>query len=450
MCGQSVIESPIVALAPSKSWLAAEKPVLLTFEAGPSENSTSVVLDTLAKYQIKAVFFVVARHLRKAGNLAMVKRMLFEGHMVGNNSYSHVDLTNKSPKRIYSEIADAQVVLEDLGVAEKLFRPPFGRVNEDVFEVARYLGYAGLGWNADTLDWAQDYKPTRWITRGVDQVCANPQSIVRLHDGNFTTAKGLATFIEELLRIGYSYPWLFGGPSAPMGSAQLWKEAHSGWLALAGLPMLRPAQTAPASKATEPWLERNKSTGKKKAIFCLSKQQWNDGYTVGHWNYLRGTEEVARYAVIFGLLLHMKANKDVLDVGCGEGVLLDYLKICGYHRYLGLDLSEVAIQKSSLKADTRTEFALVDAEVFDPGGAFDCMVFSECLYCFSNPLDVLERYRRSLKKDGVFIITLFVGDSRVARLARQVRRRYRCLEQVELKNARGRWVCSLFANELER
>ena len=408
---------------------------------------TGAVLDILGKHAIKAVFFVVGSRLREPENRDLVKRMLCEGHMVGNNSYSYVDLTTKSPNRICSEIAETQTVLEGLGVEEKLFRPPFGRVSEDVWEIARRLGYWGLGWNADTLDGSPEYKPSRWIARGKDQVRANKQNVVRLHDGNRTTAEGLEVFVEELRRTGCSYPWLFGNTVDASLGERLWSESRPGWVAMTGLPFLRPSE--PAEPATGEPPAGNNSTGRKKAIFCLSKTQWDAAYALGNWDYLRGIEEVARYGAIFAFLLHTKTNDEILDVGCGEAVLLDYLGLCGYRRYVGVDISEVALKRNSPKADEKTQFVLADVESFDPVGAFSCIVFSECLQCFSDPVRVLERYRRCLRDGGVFIISVFISDARVPRLIRQIRSRYRCLEQIAFKNARGRWTCGLFANEAE-
>ena len=99
------------------------------------------------------------------------------------------------------------------------------------------------------------------------------------------------------------------------------------------------------------------------------KAVWEEQYRAGKWELMRGLDEGARYSVIAGYLHHLRPGGSVLDVGSGEGLLADHLRPSGYSRYLGVDLSEVAIEQAAGRADAATAFAAADAETFEPSPA---------------------------------------------------------------------------------
>jgi 2-polyprenyl-3-methyl-5-hydroxy-6-metoxy-1,4-benzoquinol methylase len=173
---------------------------------------------------------------------------------------------------------------------------------------------------------------------------------------------------------------------------------------------------------------------------------WDAEYANATWDCLKATEEVARYSVLFGFLLHTRTNRNVLDVGCGEGVLLEYLERSGYEQYLGIDISEVAIRKVLAKVNSRTHFVVANVENFCPAGTFDSLIFNESIYYFCNPLQVLERYRSLLSDSGIVVISMFLSHWKIRDLSQQIASLYECLESVNIQNQRGTWVCSLFAN----
>ena len=176
------------------------------------------------------------------------------------------------------------------------------------------------------------------------------------------------------------------------------------------------------------------------------RQDWDLQYAAGNWEYLKQLQEVAHYAVLAGYLLYTRCHDRVLDVGCGEGVLLEYLKPYSYSRYVGIDLSEIALQKNRHKLDSKTFFVAADANEFRPRGQFDAIVFNESLHHFRNPMDVYDAYRSLLDPSGVLVVSLFLFNSRASQLVRQLNQTYHCLEQVSIKSSRGTWICSLFDN----
>jgi ubiquinone/menaquinone biosynthesis C-methylase UbiE len=126
----------------------------------------------------------------------------------------------------------------------------------------------------------------------------------------------------------------------------------------------------------------------------------------------------------------------------------DFLR--GYESYLGVDISEVALRTASKRADAKTAFVQGEAESFVPEGEFDAIIFSECLYCFAEPLQVARQYERLLRGDGVMVVSLFVKTEKVKRLAEELSRRYEVVRRAVVKNERGSWECFLLRKIREK
>jgi SAM-dependent methyltransferase len=172
-------------------------------------------------------------------------------------------------------------------------------------------------------------------------------------------------------------------------------------------------------------------------------ERWEAQYRGGHWELMRGLDELSRYGTIAAYLRRLHAGGRVLDVGCGEGILREHL---GPGPYTGIDVSAVAVERARAAADDRAEFHAADAEEWspaDPGTRFDAIVFNECVYYFTRPVDTVRRYRQWLAPGGTVVVSTFRS-----RRADGVRRRLVAelppFEQVEIAHPRkGRWVVSL-------
>lgn len=142
-----------------------------------------------------------------------------------------------------------------------------------------------------------------------------------------------------------------------------------------------------------------------------SVEEWNGQYASSKWAYLGSLEQLPRYAVIEGWRRHLKPSGRVLDVGCGEGVLLDQIPAESNIAYVGVDFAETAIDAALRKPrdHQRVHFVCADAMTFDPpmGAGFDVIVFNEVLYYFADPLSLLHRYRRFLAPAGILIVSIF-------------------------------------------
>lgn len=175
------------------------------------------------------------------------------------------------------------------------------------------------------------------------------------------------------------------------------------------------------------------------------KEVWEEQYRAGKWELMRGLDEVARYSVIAGYLHHLRPGGSVLDVGSGEGLLADHLRPFGYARYLGVDLSEVAIGQAAGRADAATAFAAADAETFEPSPAspaeksWDAIVFNECVYYFVDPLATVRRYEAMLAADGILIVSTF-RSRRADVIVERLLAGRRLLEETAITNRKGTWV----------
>ena len=175
-----------------------KKVVALTFDDGPDGNTTPQALDILAKYKIKATFFVQGKNI--AGNEAILKRMQAEGHEVGNHSWNHPVLTQLSFEDAKKQITDTESAITSvLGKSTKLMRPPYGAISDDI---RNSLDLSFIMWNVDSLDWKS--KNESAILTEIQRQTTDG-SIILLHDIHQTSVNSLPRVIEYLQGQGYSF-----------------------------------------------------------------------------------------------------------------------------------------------------------------------------------------------------------------------------------------------------
>ncbi|MCQ6558780.1 polysaccharide deacetylase family protein [Paenibacillus mendelii] len=126
--------------------------VTLTFDDVPDMNYTPKVLDILAKYKVRATFFVVGSRARAYPSI--VRRMQREGHMIGNHSYSHPVFSRISLQQFQQQVMRTDALLRPLiGYSPKLIRPPYGEILPKQIEWAQSKGFVIVNWNVDSEDW---------------------------------------------------------------------------------------------------------------------------------------------------------------------------------------------------------------------------------------------------------------------------------------------------------
>ena len=175
-----------------------KKVVALTFDDGPNPSTTTQALDTLAKYNVKATFFVLGKNI--AGNEELLKRMKSEGHVVGNHSWDHPVLSKLTLEDAKKQITDTEDALTKvLGSSSKLMRPPYGAITDDI---RNSLDLSFIMWNVDSLDW-KSKNETAILTEIQHQV--RNGSIVLMHDIHGATVNALPKIIEYLKEQGYTF-----------------------------------------------------------------------------------------------------------------------------------------------------------------------------------------------------------------------------------------------------
>ena len=175
-----------------------KKVVALTFDDGPNPSTTTQALDTLAKYGVKATFFVLGKNI--AGNEDLLKRMKSEGHEVGNHSWNHPVLTKLSLEDAKKQITDTESAITSvLGTSSKLMRPPYGAISDDI---RNSLDLSFIMWNVDSLDW-KSLNETKILTEIQHQVSNG--SIILMHDIHQPSINALPRVIEYLKEQGYSF-----------------------------------------------------------------------------------------------------------------------------------------------------------------------------------------------------------------------------------------------------
>ncbi|MBW5486721.1 polysaccharide deacetylase family protein, partial [Streptomyces bambusae] len=192
-------DRPVLELPPGAP---GDNAMVLTFDDGPDPRYTPDILDTLARHQVRAMFFVCGEMASEHRDL--VRRMAAEGHLIGNHTWTHPLLTKLSRPALASEIVrTSDIVQQTVGEAPKWFRAPFGAWNRAVFEIGAELGMEPLAWTVDTLDWKEPGATTivSRVLRG-----AAPGVIVLNHDagGNRSqSVHALRAYLPQLLARGY-------------------------------------------------------------------------------------------------------------------------------------------------------------------------------------------------------------------------------------------------------
>lgn len=124
----------------------------LTFDDGPNPKWTPKLLEVLARYEVKATFFLIGQFA--AQNKALVREMQAAGHVLGNHTWTHPNLARTGPGRTREELARTKREIEGItGAPVRLFRPPFGGRSPWTGPIARGLGMEVVLWNAMTADW---------------------------------------------------------------------------------------------------------------------------------------------------------------------------------------------------------------------------------------------------------------------------------------------------------
>lgn len=177
--------------------------IYLTFDQGYENGYTEPILDTLKEKNVKAVFFLTGDYAER--NEKLVKRMLDEGHIIGNHGMKHASLPTLTDEQVRTEIMSLHdFVKEKYNYEMTLFRPPCGEYSEQSMAVCNELGYKTLLWSFAYPDWDVNNQPDP--TAAFDKVtkAAHGGGIFLLHSVSSTNAEILGRVIDSLKEQGYT------------------------------------------------------------------------------------------------------------------------------------------------------------------------------------------------------------------------------------------------------
>lgn len=181
-----------------------QQKIALTFDDGPHPRYTRKILDVLAKYNVKATFFVIGQNIEYYPGI--VEQIIAEGHEIGNHTYRHKRTKTLDSASFCDDVRRCDGMIEaSCNSKARLFRPPEGYVDDKVKEIARELGYSIILWNIDTRDW--EHASTDQIARCVTEK-AEAGDIILMHDyvsGKSSTVDALEVIIPSLLSRGYRF-----------------------------------------------------------------------------------------------------------------------------------------------------------------------------------------------------------------------------------------------------
>jgi 2-polyprenyl-3-methyl-5-hydroxy-6-metoxy-1,4-benzoquinol methylase len=182
---------------------------------------------------------------------------------------------------------------------------------------------------------------------------------------------------------------------------------------------------------------------KKNAGEVKRRERSDRRYRRGTMDPLKRLYEIARFSLIVGYFEYFKGGGSILDVGCGVGILVERLGPHAYSQYVGLDLEGEPIRVASRNTDDKTVFRCADANTYTPAETYDAVVFSESLYYLADPLEVVHRYARCLKRDGVLIVSM-VAFPGMDRYWKGLEAAYRVLDEATVSSKSGiSWTCKV-------
>lgn len=177
----------------------------------------------------------------------------------------------------------------------------------------------------------------------------------------------------------------------------------------------------------------------RRRILRDRRARWNHQYSEGRWENLKQPEEDARFAAVADFLRQYARSGRVLEIGCGEALLQRRMGSMPFERWVGVDVSDVAIARAQAYASETVQYVAADMVTYQPDGAFDAILFTESIYYVPACDRLLERYAQFLAPGGVFIISIF-SDGRSERVWREIHANTERVEGTTVVNERGTWI----------
>lgn len=181
-----------------------DKYVYLTFDNGYEAGYTAKILDTLKENDVKAAFFITGHYLNSQSEL--VKRMIDEGHIVGNHTVNHYSMPDIDDEKIKTEIMNLHTALyEKFEYEMKYLRPPKGELSERTLKITKELGYTTVMWSFAYDDWDENKQGREEYAK--EKILSNMHNgaVILLHANSKDNSNILDSVIKEIKNMGYEF-----------------------------------------------------------------------------------------------------------------------------------------------------------------------------------------------------------------------------------------------------
>lgn len=183
-----------------------EKVLYLTFDAGYENGYTEKILDTLKNHNVSAAFFLVGDYLER--NADLVRRMVADGHIVGNHTANHPDMSKISEKSAFqAELTAVEDLFRQITDKElpKFYRPPQGVYSESNLKMAQEMGYKTVFWSLAYADWDNNKQPSREYALEKLLGRTHNGAVILLHSTSKTNAEILDELLTKWEQAGYRF-----------------------------------------------------------------------------------------------------------------------------------------------------------------------------------------------------------------------------------------------------
>lgn len=184
----------------------------ITFDDGPGAH-TARLLRILRERRIEATFFVLGSRVPRYPKT--MKRMILDGHELGNHTYSHTNLRHLAPEMQREEILRANEVLAELGVTPRFFRPPYGRYDSSTLMITQQENMRVAFWSVDSRDWQRSSKAMAALP---SELRSPPSGVFLFHDIHSKTVDAMPAILDTLTSAGCRFVTLseYLDPTAPI------------------------------------------------------------------------------------------------------------------------------------------------------------------------------------------------------------------------------------------
>ena len=180
--------------------------IYLTFDSGYENGCTEQILDVLQQHNAPAAFFLVGHYMKTNGDL--VRRMVEEGHIVGNHTMHHPDMSKLTDKADFTEeLQELEILFRDITGKDlpKYYRPPQGTYSQENLQMARELGYKTVFWSLAYADWDNKHQPTKEQAFSKLLPRIHNGAVVLLHSTSTTNAQILDELLTKWEQMGYRF-----------------------------------------------------------------------------------------------------------------------------------------------------------------------------------------------------------------------------------------------------